>query len=496
MSATPRRNACVDEHALYSNYVRVECMPRDLQKVLELDPVERSSALAGLPEDQWFERKSVRLAPKDLAPVLIGMANADGGVVVVGLHDGQVEGVDGAPGRENGWRQAGVDYVAPALRVRFHDLTCQRTTDGEVDRLLLIDVPSSDQVHATTKDEVYLRMGDETRRLTFEQRRELEYDKGQSTHEVTPARVLRTEDLDWSLVSRVAEEVGQPDPRRFLAARSLVDRTGHLTMAAALLFATNPQAELPEAFVRVLRYRGTARGAGRRQQILVDERVEGPLPAQIEGARHLVQEHLPTRRALGSSGTFTAVGAVPTDAWLEGLVNAVIHRSYSLAGDHIRIEIFDDRLELHSPGRFPGIVDLSAAQDVTRFARNPRIARVLSDMSFGQELGEGIRRMFEEMRLAGLSEPAFHQTSGSVELTLSFEPVDRALEARLPDAARELLRLIRQRERVSTGQLMAATGRSRPALLRALRALQDGGIIEWVGESTKDPRAFWRLRPE
>jgi ATP-dependent DNA helicase RecG len=469
-------------------------MPHDLQRALDLPALQRGEALATMREDQWFERKRARVTPRDLAPVIIGMANAEGGTVVIGAHDGRVEGIDGAADRESGWRQVAADFIVPTLRLRYRDLPCHRSRDGGRDRLLLVEVASSDQVHATTKDEAYLRMGDETRRLSYDQRRELEFDKGQSTYETAPARALTIEDLDWDLVGEVAEGLGHPDAARFLTARSLVDRKGRLSIGGALLFASNPQAELPEALVRVLRYRGTARGAGRRQQILADHRVEGPLPRQIRGAAEHVHQLLPTRRALGNEGTFTNVGAIPEDAWLEGIVNAVIHRSYSLAGDHIRVEIFDDRLEIHSPGRFPGIVDVSAPTDVARFARNPRIARVLSDMAFGQELGEGIRRMFEEMRLAGLAEPVYHQTSGSVQLVLSYESVDRALEARLPSSARDLLKLIRELERASTGQLAAASGRARPTTLRALRALQDDGLVEWIGESQKDPRAYWRLR--
>lgn len=178
-----------------------------------------------------------------------------------------------------------------------------------------------------------------------------------------------------------------------------------------------------------------------------------------------------TRRALAVSGRFERVGLVPQDAWLEALVNAVIHRSYSISGDHIRVEIFDDRVEVESPGRFPGIADTSDPLRVTRFARNPRIARVCSDLHFGQELGEGIRRMFEEMRLAGLADPAYHQSAGSVRVSLTSAPVDRELEARLPKGARELVRIVREARRVSTGELAQATGRSRPVVLRQLRAL-------------------------
>jgi ATP-dependent DNA helicase RecG len=306
----------------------------------------------------------------------------------------------------------------------------------------------------------------------------------------------RRSDLKEELLRSYADAVNHPDPDRLLAARGLQTANGKLTVASALLFAEHPQTWLPEASVRVLRYQGTERGTGARQRLLHDVRIEGPIPTQLIEARREIFERLPTRRALAASGRFERIGLVPEDAWLEGLVNAVIHRSYSISGDHIRVDIFDDRIEIESPGRFPGIAEASDPLRVTRFARNPRIARVCADLDFGQELGEGIRRMFEEMRLAGLADPAYHQTSGSVRVTLSSVPIDRALEARLPDGSRELLRYIREAGRASTGEVMEAVGRSRPVVLRQLGALREAGLVSWTGHSPKDPRAYWSMPVE
>ncbi|EHN11456.1 putative DNA-binding protein [Patulibacter medicamentivorans] len=140
-------------------------------------------------------------------------------------------------------------------------------------------------------------------------------------------------------------------------------------------------------------------------------------------------------------------------------------------------------------------MDLQDPRAVTRFARNPRIARVCSDLHFGQELGEGIRRIFDEMRQAGLVDPAYRQTSGSVELTLLAEPVDRELEARLPGHARAITSALRQAGRLSTGEVTDLLGLSRPVVQRELAALREAGVIEWVGKSPRDPRAFWRITP-
>ena len=169
--------------------------------------------------------------------------------------------------------------------------------------------------------------------------------------------------------------------------RGLLGRSGEPTVGAILLFAPKPQVWFPESTVRVLRYRGRERGSGPRQQLLADRRIDRPIPHQFAAAREQIRELLPSRRALVRSGRFENVGLIPEDAWLEGLVNAVVHRSYSISGDHTRVEIFDDRIEIESPGRFPGLADPSDPLHVTRFARNTDRSSVL-----GSGLWPGTRR--------------------------------------------------------------------------------------------------------
>jgi len=464
-----------------------------VSSALAQSPDHLGFKLLDLPEDQWFDRKSGRTAARDLANHLIGMANAEGGWLVVGLSAGQIEGTDSNEGRRNEHMQANIDFVVPPVREQHRLVECVKE-DGSLDHLLLFEVETSDVVHANVRDEVYLRVGDENRRLTFSQRQELLYDKGQATYETRLVLDADIGDVDKELLDQYATAIGAPDPKRLLQARGLSSE-GYLTVGGCLLFGEYPQGSLPEAFVRVLRYRGKERGAGARQQLLSDERIEGPIPRLLLTARKRIQESQPVRRALQESARFGDVPLIPEDAWLEGLVNAVVHRSYSAAGDHIRVEIFDDRMEISSPGRFPGLVDiLTDPFNATRFARNPRIARVCADLNFGQELGEGIRRMFEEMRQAGLNDPIYRQTSGSVRVTLLAEPVDRALEARLPEHARAITAALREAGRLSTGEIAETTKVSRPVAQRELATLREAGVIEWVGKSTRDPRAYWQLK--
>lgn len=460
------------------------------REALALPPDEVGDALLILREDQWFDRKSARTSPVALAPVISGMANAEGGLIALGLHSGTVEGIT-ATGDENGWRQANLEFVEPPASVRIHKVACQ-TTSGHDDHLVVLDVEPSERLHKTNRDEVYLRVGDETKKLTFEQRLELAFDKGDSKYEATPAKLTPLTEIDEDLVRRWDPEGEGTEPVELLRARGFV-RGDELTVGGALLFTRVAHIEFPEAHLRVIRHRGRERGTGSRQTVAFDERYEGPLTEQIDRAIAAVTEHVPTRRALGDDGRFTTIPAIPRDAWLEGVVNAVTHRSYSLAGDHTRIEILDDRIEIRSPGRFPGIVDIQDPESISRYARNPRIARVLADLRYGQERGEGIKRMFEEMRLARLAEPLYVEGDRDVVLTLSASPVDEALESRLPSTARAIVRHLRQHHRASTGELLKVTGLSRPALRSHLDILRREGVIAWHGNAPRDPRAYWFL---
>ena len=96
---------------------------------LALPAGETGAALLALPEDQWFDRKSVRILPKDLGAPLTAFANAEGGMIVIGLNDGLVEGCRQHPEKINSFRQAAIDFVKghlPSRRTRRHNANSKR----------------------------------------------------------------------------------------------------------------------------------------------------------------------------------------------------------------------------------------------------------------------------------------------------------------------------------------------------------------------------------
>lgn len=197
---------------------------------------------------------------------------------------------------------------------------------------------------------------------------------------------------------------------------------------------------------------------------------------------------------LDENGRFTTVSELPRFAWLEAIVNAVTHRSYSLQGDHIRVKIFDDRVEVESPGRLPGPVRIDNIRH-TRFSRNPRISRALSDLGLVQELNEGVNRMYDEMVAVGLPEPRLTQTDAGFKVTLLYRSGPEreyiASVSALMPAMRPVIEVLAAHQTISTKQAAELAMVSVPTARRYLRALETNGWIRNVARTSRDPKSYW-----
>lgn len=135
------------------------------------------------------------------------------------------------------------------------------------------------------------------------------------------------------------------------------------------------------------RFDGNKMETGRRLNIVKDRAFDGPLLKTIEDAQQFISSQLREFQYLGDDGKFKVIPEYPEFAWFEGLVNAVTHRDYAMSGDYIRVMMYDDRLEITSPGKLPNIVTLQNMK-YTRWSRNPTIARTLVEFGWVRELNE------------------------------------------------------------------------------------------------------------
>ncbi len=482
-------------------------MSNDIQPLLFESDVKGSvQRLVTRIEDQWFDRKSIRTKPDDLAEILIAFANADGGSVCVGISNGKIEGIDREVNRLNALLQASLDHTEPTVRQTHSFYPCTNEA-GDDDRILVLEIDPSERVHRKKNGRCFLRVGDETRRLGPEEERELSYDKGESQFDRTLVPETTLEDLDPDAVAAYVARVSATDAVKLLVARHLYVPTGRrtgLTLAGLLLLGTNPPVN---SYLRYIRHIGTTVETGIRSNVAEDIRLEGTIPDLISRARDLLGAKIGTVERLGPDGRFRAIPLLPEFAWLEAIVNALTHRSYSIQGDGIRVRDFEDRLVVESPGRLPGLVRIENIQN-HRYSRNPHIARALGEMTgYVRELNEGVRRMFEEMSAYGLRPPRFEDDGGQVRVTLYKQPgeteslEDRSFESALAvlsaklgeDKVRRLLSSLREGHQLRTSDLESLLGVSAPTARTYMRSLESRGLVRQILQSSTDPTRYWIL---
>ena len=266
-----------------------------------------------------------------------------------------------------------------------------------------------------------MRVADSSRQLSAEEILELEYSRGIRSFESKIVAEATLDDLDAELIEEYRQIVGATettDPIELLRARGVIkggQDAPKITVAAIILFAKIPTQFLPSARVRFLRYEGTVVKSGAEFNAVKDVTLEKPLHRMLSEGKSLLANQMREFQQLTKEGVFRRIPEYPEFAWLEGLVNAITHRDYSIQGEYIRVSMFDDRIEFLSPGKLPSIVTVQNIQH-TRFSRNPLIARVLSDFGWVWELNEGVKRIYSDMESFFLEPPVFSEPNGNTVL--------------------------------------------------------------------------------
>ncbi len=398
---------------------------------------EESLRLQTSKEGQFFERKSAvdhspggpkARKPKevawDIAETLSAMANADGGELVIGMeNDGSVSGLPFDAEKERFLRQVptGRDYVSPPLPCRVQTV---ETIEGK--QLLHFLVDWSPEVHSLTNSKCFLRRQDKNLPFPSHEVAALKALKTQGLYERTFPPNATVDDLDLGLVSRslkTDDVLGVLKDRYVL----LEERNGRVVpcLAALLLFGKNVMKWHPRTHIDFTRFEGNERKYGSEMNVTKRFRVEAPLCELIPKANEAIQPFIKERQRLHDL-FFREKLEYPTFAWQEAVVNAVAHRNYSLQGAPIEVWMFDDRMEIRSPGLPPAPVTLESLSrgEKMHFSRHPLLVRVLTDLSLMRDQGEGIPRMFDEMDKAGYYPPHF-ETIGNAffQVTLRNQPV-------------------------------------------------------------------------
>lgn len=373
-------------------------------------------------ENQYFERKG--LGEKDIAPTkianeLIGMLNADGGVLAFGVsNDGEIQDLSSLGEKLSDYRNLFVDFIDPHGNIKLEEVEIE----GKQIFLYHVDQDIERIFKRKDNEQIFLRVDDRNKQLDRDAVRNLEYDKQIRKFEDEIEAEFDFDDLDTKLLNRYKEKLNyEGDTLELLVKRHLAvrkDSVYKIKKAGVLLFAKDPEKYITSASLRYIRYEGTIAQVGTEHNVVKDERFENNIPWIIDHVKKFLKATLKDYFFLDlETGRFNKVPEYPEEAWLEGVVNALCHRSYNVQGNAIYIKHFDDRLEISNSGPLPAQVNVENIR-TERFSRNPRIARALEDMGFVRQLNEGVSRIYQSMEKSMLSIPEYVEKNGNVYLTL------------------------------------------------------------------------------
>lgn len=375
------------------------------------------------PEGQTFDCKSVKIEPKALAVPIVAMANADGGMLAIGISDKtrRIEGIDQHTAHVNELLKVPFSLCIPSVNIKPEYIPCI-DSEGKPNHVLLLHIPASATLHANQADEVFMRVGDSSRKLGFEERMSLMYDKGERYFEDTAAYDATIEDIDFNYVQDLLNVIGYTkSPLEYLKENNnfitYKDGKEQISTACILLFGKKPQLLFPRARVRFIRYMGTEEKVGREMNVIKDVTFEGRIIDQIRKTIDYLESQVKEHTYLGEKGVFVTDREYSPFVLQEMTVNSICHRDYSIKGTEIQIKMFDDRLVFETPGKFPGIVRSDNIRH-THFSRNPKIAEFLKAYKYVREFGEGVDRMCKELEAKGLHDPKYILTAFILKSTV------------------------------------------------------------------------------
>ena len=369
--------------------------------------------ILGLEEGSVFDRKSIKIKPKELAKHIIAFANSDGGMIAIGITDKNriIEGIDYYEEKINDILEVPFRYCFPSIRVKSKRIECI-DSDGFENHILLMEIESDSVVHKNHQDEVFIRVGDKSIKLNFEERIQLMYDKGERNFEDTEVVDAILDDIDIPFLKDYIKRIGySKDEISYLKENKgfLKEKNGKevLSTAAILLFGKRPQDFLPRARVRFIKYEGIEEKTGAEMNVIKDIVFEGKIYDMLNKTIEYIDSQIKEKTFLEKDGRFVMVEEYPKFVRQELVVNAVTHRDYSIRGTEIQIKMFDDRLVVESPGKLPGLVKKDNMRH-THFSRNPKIAEYLKYFGYVKEYGEGVDRIYKELDSAGFREVEYY----------------------------------------------------------------------------------------
>jgi ATP-dependent DNA helicase RecG len=455
--------------------------------VVEISPAEVAKVLA-MEEGHFADLKAIEIIPAKLSRSISALSNADGGELFIGIDEDRAASTRrwrgfSSPEAANGHIQ-GLEGLFPLGE--GYDYTFLRCADQN-GLVLKIDIDKSREIRPAATGIVYVRRGAQNTPFTSPaDLARLQRNKGISSFEteiVAADPAIITDSLQ--VTEFMVEVVPTSEPAPWLRKQQLL-REDKPTVAGLLLFADEPQAVLPkQSGIKVYRY-NSKEAEGTRETLAFDPiSIEGSAYKQIKSAVEKAAQIVESVRIMTPDGLRTA--EYPRDALHEIITNAVLHRDYSIADD-IHVRIFDNRIEILSPGTLPAHITPENIL-AERFARNGALVRIINKFPDppNKDVGEGLNTAFDAMRQVNLKDPEIDQRGGYVIVLLKHESLGTPQEL--------ILKYLESHEFVANRDAREVCNvKSENSMKHILQRMVEAGELEAVPGDTRFQMKYRRRR--
>jgi len=431
-------------------------------------------------ESETVEFKKSLGERREIMETIVAFANRRGGTILIGVDDdGSVIGVNIGKGTieslVNDIRQSIEPSIIPSVEV----------VEFRGKSVIIIKVPKGYDAPYFYRGRAYVRIGKTNRVMT-----------STDIEQLVARKILEKAPLDSRPTSATLNDVNEQMVRwfverakyarklsiEFASVRDFAEKLGiaindRLTLAGVLCFAENPQKYVPYAIIRAGRFRN-------RLTPIDDQTIEGNIFEQISDTLKFIKKHINVTYRIREDGLREEIWEYPLWSLREAIVNAITHRDYGTPSP-IYVRIYDDRVEIESPGGLPEpltVEDLKGPH--TSILRNPLIGKIMFMAGFIEAWGTGTNKMIEECLRHGLPEPEF------VETKITFKVVFRK-KIKLNQTLKRLLEFIKEKGEITRRDYQEYAGISERTARKHLETLKNLGYIEAI---RRGKQIYYRLR--
>lgn len=385
-------------------------------------------------EEQTVEVKTARHGcPERLYDTFSAFANqSEGGTILFGLDeesDFAKVGVYDAQDLQKKLMEVGegmTPVVRPVLSV--YDEDGMVFVSAEIPPVDLAERPCFRTSKGRLKGS-YIRVGDGDKPMTEYEVYSYEAFRKKYRDDIRPVEGVALSGLDQNQAGRYLAKRKNDRPNlATLPLEQLYELTGmtqggQVTMMALLLFGPYPQAYFPQLSIIATRVPGTEIGIlnGEGQRFLDSKRIEGSLPEMLEGAMAFLRSNMRVAfRVDDKTGQRVDTPEYPMDALREAVLNALVHRDYSVHTENMPIQLtmYADRVEIKNPGGLYGRLTIDQLGKAQPDTRNPFLVTAMEAIGQTENRYSGIPRIRHAMEEANLPQPVFTDSRGEFAVCL------------------------------------------------------------------------------